>query len=61
MEINSVNNHFFESLNTRFNLIDIPGQGFYKSKIIDMLQRSRAILIFIDSSDKYNIILPDKT
>ncbi len=56
MEINLVNNHFFESLNNRFDLIDIPGQGFYKSKIIDLLPRSRAILIFIDSSDKYFII-----
>jgi hypothetical protein len=52
MEINEVENFKSQLLDKNYDIIDIPGQGFYKTKIIDKLPNSKLILFFIDSADK---------
>jgi len=53
MEINELKN--FSSTytnNESINVYDIPGHGFYKIKITELLPTAKMFLIFIDSSDK---------
>lgn len=53
MEINEFHNFNSEIFkNENLNLIDIPGQGFYKLKIMELLSSAKIIIIFVDSSDK---------
>ena len=53
MEINEFHNFNSEIFNNEsINLVDIPGQGFYKLKIMELLPSAKLFLIFIDSSDK---------
>ena len=53
MEINEFNNFNSEIFNNQsINLLDIPGQGFYKLKIIELIPSAKLFIIFIDSSDK---------
>ena len=56
MDINSISDKF-DLLDFKTNLVDIPGQGFYKSKIIDMLDSSKGIVVFLDSTDKQSLAL----
>ena len=37
------------------DVIDVPGQGFFKIKIIQTLPNSKAVVLFLDSSDKESI------
>ena len=51
LEINRVENtNIFETNN--LNIIDFPGQGFYREKIKENLKRSLMIIVFVDSVDK---------
>jgi hypothetical protein len=52
MELNTVENYEIKALNNKYSLVDIPGHGFYRSKIIEQLLNSKLIILFIDSSDK---------
>lgn len=53
MEINELKNFSNSYTNNEIvNLIDIPGHGFYKLKIAELLPSAKMFLIFIDSSDK---------
>jgi signal recognition particle receptor subunit beta len=52
MEISHLENLNIKTLNTRMDVYDIPGQGFFKSKIIELLPRAKHIIVFLDSSDK---------
>lgn len=36
----------------RVDVYDIPGQPFFKTKIVEFLPLSRKILLFLDSSEK---------
>lgn len=35
-----------------FDLMDIPGVGYFRSKIIEMIDNAKIILLFIDSADR---------
>jgi signal recognition particle receptor subunit beta len=37
------------------DVMDIPGQGFFKTKILDTLPNAKAIVVFLDSTDKESI------
>ena len=58
MQINKVENFtskLLSDINT-YDIIDIPGTGYFKEKIIEFLPFSIAILVFIDSTQKNSII-----
>ena len=58
MQINKVQNFaskILSDINT-YDIIDIPGTGYFKEKIIEFLPFSIVILIFIDSTQKNSII-----
>jgi signal recognition particle receptor subunit beta len=52
MEINQLENQEIKQLSSKMDVFDIPGQGFFKSKIIELLPRAKFIIVFLDSSDK---------
>ena len=53
MEINEYNNFSSDSTNNQaVNVYDIPGHGFFKIKITELLPSAKMFFIFIDSSDK---------
>ncbi len=53
MEINEFHNFSSEIFKEEsLNIVDIPGQGFYKLKIMELLPSAKIILLFVDSSDK---------
>jgi len=45
------NFNIFKSAKT-INVLDIPGQGFFKKDIKENIERSKVIIVFVDSSDK---------
>lgn len=49
-EFHNFNSEIFKG--EQLNLIDIPGQGFFKLKIMELLPSAKIFIIFIDSSDK---------
>jgi signal recognition particle receptor subunit beta len=58
MQINKVENFaskILSNINT-YDIIDIPGSGYFKEKIIEFLPFSIIILVFIDSTQKSSII-----
>lgn len=53
MEINEYKNFSSNHTNNEsINVLDIPGHGFFKLKIAELLPTAKIFLIFIDSSDK---------
>ena len=58
MQINKVENFALKILSdiNTYDIIDIPGTGYFKEKIIEFLPFSIIILIFIDSTQKNSII-----
>lgn len=59
MDVNSVENYKISSFDSKGALfvLDIPGQGFFKTRIIDTLPNAKLIIVFLDSTDKPSIIL----
>ncbi len=53
--MNSLTQNNFDLLDYKCDLVDIPGQGFYKTKFLNMLDRARCIVIFLDSTDKQGL------
>ena len=58
MQINKVENYPCKLIsNTNYyTLMDIPGTGYFKDRIIDYLNETLILLLFIDSSEKNSII-----
>jgi len=59
MEINTINkfdNEEFEDLKG-LDVMEVPGLGFYKQKIIETLPNAKLIIVFVDSNEKQNIAL----
>ena len=58
MQINKIENYSTELLssNSSYDIIDVPGTGYYKEKIIELLPHTIIILVFIDSTQKNSII-----
>jgi len=53
MEMNEYHNFNSEFFNGELlNLIDIPGHGFFKLKLMELLPSAKVLIVFIDSSDK---------
>ena len=57
MDFNLIENQTIAALEDkgRLDLLEIPGQGFFKTKIVDTLSNAKAIIVFLDSSDKESI------
>ena len=58
MQINKVKNFaadLLSKINT-YDITDIPGTGYFKEKIIDLLPTSIITLLFIDSTQKNSIV-----
>ena len=58
MQINKVENFASELISNinNFDLIDVPGTGYFKDKIMELLPCSIILLLFIDSTQKNSII-----
>ena len=58
MQINKVENYATELLSNinTYDIIDVPGTGYFKDKIMELLQNTIILLIFIDSTQKNSII-----
>ena len=58
MQINKVENYPCELISNvnKYTLMDIPGTGYYKDKILDFLNDALILLLFIDSTEKNSII-----
>jgi hypothetical protein len=52
MEINSLPNFKCDAFPKPYDILDISGQGFYRSKIIELLPSAKVIVLFIDSTEK---------
>ena len=58
MQINKVENYgteLFSNIN-KYDIIDVPGTGYFKDKIMELLPFSIILLLFIDSTQKNSII-----
>ena len=58
MQINKVENYPCELISNinKYALMDIPGTGYYKDKILDYLNDALILLLFIDSTEKNSIV-----
>ena len=58
MQINKVENYDSEILSKikKYDIIDVPGTGYFKDKIMELLSSTIILLIFIDSTQKNSII-----
>ena len=58
MQINKVENYQCEMLSniSSYDIIDIPGTGYFKDKIMELIPFTIILLIFIDSTEKNSII-----
>ena len=58
MQINKVENYPCELISNinNYNIMDIPGTGYFKDKILDYLNDTLILLLFIDSTEKNSII-----
>jgi signal recognition particle receptor subunit beta len=55
MDMNLLTQNRFDLLDYKCDLVDIPGQGFYKTKFLNMLDSAKCIVVFLDSSDKQSL------
>lgn len=59
MDINEAKNIQFVNKNgsksSNFNIIDIPGIGYFKDTLMTNISSSKIIIVFIDSSDKNSL------
>lgn len=57
MDVNLVENFSVPTLENKSNVcvLDVPGQGFFKTRIIDTLPNANLIITFLDSTDKQSI------
>lgn len=55
MQINKTENFKNSNFNDSYDIIDVPGTGYYKDKILDMLPSVLILLLFVDSTDKNSI------
>ena len=58
MQINKVEKFETELISNinRYDIIDVPGTGYFKDKIMELLPSSIILLVFIDSTQKNSII-----
>jgi len=58
MQINKVENYPCELISNinNYNIMDIPGTGYFKDKILDYLNDTLILLLFIDSTEKNSIV-----
>ena len=57
MQINKVENYTSEILSnaSSYDIIDVPGTGYFKDKIMDLIPSTIILLVIIDSTDKNSI------
>jgi signal recognition particle receptor subunit beta len=40
----------------KFDVLDVPGQGFFRTKIIETLPNAKMVILFLDSEEKESIL-----
>jgi len=57
MDVNFLERYEIPSLESKglLDILDIPGQGYFKARIIDNLTNAKLIVLLIDSNDKDSI------
>ena len=58
MQINKVDNYSNELLSNinSYDIIDVPGTGYFKDKIMELLHNTVILLLFIDSTQRNSIV-----
>ena len=56
MQINEIKNFKSGYFKRQYDIIDIPGTGYYRNYIIDNLERAVLVLLFIDSTNKSSVV-----
>jgi signal recognition particle receptor subunit beta len=56
MQINELKDHQIKFLNNKHTIIDVPGTGYYKDFIMNKLNETKLLLLFINSTDKNSIV-----
>lgn len=56
MQINEVQSYQSKFLTKVYDIVDIPGLGYFKESIIQKLPESKLIVLFVDSSERSSII-----
>ena len=56
MQMNEVDNFKSKFLKSSYDLIDIPGQGYFKESILENIQEAKMILLFVDSTERSSIV-----
>ncbi len=56
MQMNKTQNYKSEHLNKSYDFVDVPGTGYYKDKIMELLPNTLLLILFVDSGDKNSII-----
>ena len=58
MQINKVDNYSNELLSNinSYDIIDVPGTGYFKDKIMELLPNTVILLLFIDSTQRNSIV-----
>ena len=58
MQINKVDNYSNELLSNinSYDIIDVPGTGYFKDKIMELLPSTVILLLFIDSTQRNSIV-----
>jgi signal recognition particle receptor subunit beta len=58
MELNLLEQTALPSLEEKgkFDIIDVPGQGFFRTKIIETLPNAKIVVLFLDSEEKESIL-----
>ena len=56
MQINELKDHQIKFLQNKHTIIDVPGTGYYKDFIMNKLNETKLLLLFINSTDKNSIV-----
>lgn len=56
MQINEVQSYQSRLFKSEYDIVDVPGLGYFKDTIIQRLPESKLIILFVDSSERSSII-----
>jgi signal recognition particle receptor subunit beta len=56
MQINELKDYKIKYLQNKYTIIDVPGTGYFKEFILNKLNETKLLLLFINSTDKNSII-----
>lgn len=56
MRVNQIDNFKSQYFSKEYDIIDIPGQGFFTQIILEKIEQAKCVLFFIDSNEKNSIV-----